>query len=205
MIKKQIAKTPIGAISILACFIVVFLFLAGCSDYAGWEESPSGLLISLEKAEALIGPFDLMSDESDGGSDDWDAWDDWDDYSKLKPEDVDVDRILKAIAEMEKLDGYVLESGRVFRAESSLLLIMYEDLVISYDVLGDCERVADYYGKVQQVENSDSYIVVSIGLGSLLLVFPDHESYADAKKDDVYRINNVIIDNLKNCPIGGGQ
>jgi len=115
--------------------------------------------------------------------------------------------ILQGIAAYEELDGYKLESGRIFHGESTKLMRLYGDLIEVYDDLGMCEEADKAYEKYKEISGNERLILVyqedydpdDSTDRSISLVFPDYPGYGKLRNELTNKMLAFHIEHTRNC------
>ncbi len=99
---------------------------------------------------------------------------------------IDETFILKASSVMDYLkesEGRKFINGRIFRADSSLMLYVYKTLIAAYESKGDCENARRYAEKYEELEKTDYLVVRFPFIVEIYDPYIDSETYGMMKKD----------------------
>jgi hypothetical protein len=103
----------------------------------------------------------------------------------------------KAIEFLKISEGYKYINGRIFKADSSLMLYAYKILIVEYNNKGDCENARAYAEKYKALKKTD-YLVMNLFLEFQVYdPYIDSEIYEVMKNDDFVKVFGYI-DN-ENC------
>jgi hypothetical protein len=167
-----------------------------------WEGVFPGEKLSIKDAEALSAPMDLISELR--GSDPYERRPN----TRLLPgfeKYADPEVVKRAIAAHERLDGYRLESRRMYYIDSTCQMYLYLYLIREYDLMGECVEVDGIYKKYVELSQSKRLIVADSSCMGVYLVFPGDVKYEETRKKNTEFMLATRITNMRNCRLFEGQ
>jgi len=94
----------------------------------------------------------------------------------------------KAIEYLKKAEGYKFINGRIFKADSSLMLYAYKILISAYNNKGDCENAHGYAEKYKALRKTDYFVINN------MLFFSAYDPYIDSGIYEVMKNNDFAKD-----------
>lgn len=105
----------------------------------------------------------------------------------------------QAFDEIDNLDGYRLESGNVFRRDSSALLAAYEAKAKMADMESDCGEAKKIAADMKKLMAGKYVVIPFRPVGPFTVMFGSEEYYEKSRKKNNESVAMRMKRELKNC------
>lgn len=196
---KEDIFRPVAAMNVSACLVFILIMLPGCFRDDKPLKPMDQLGVPLDEEEYLLLGKYVQPELFDPAVVPWEK--DSDESNPFHPRRITLEDSLRRLEEFEKLDGYEMKSGRVFHKESSLLLMLYAEIIFAYGREGDCDKADDYVEMYRKAAADGNFIVVDSWLAPERygLLFPGMDEYESWKDFLTGFIAFNVVDGLEKC------
>lgn len=127
-----------------------------------------------------------------------------------RPRKISIDDISERIEKYLALDGHKLPGGRIFHKNSELLMLLYNEEIYAYDLIGDCEAINKIMEEYKNLYYAEDLIVVKPWSATsiqeeaasypMILIFPEDEGYEKLRKEKTIRTAYINVRDSNKCP-----